>query len=395
MPTTTAIDLASNVAAIGAAMRAAAADVDDARTLAPAITRALKDAGVFRYLAPTTVGGAEGDPLTFFDAIESLSYADGSVGWCALLGGCYATFGGMLPPTGAVDLFGDPETIAAGAFAPIGVAHEVEGGYRVTGRWSLGSGSCHANWFIGGAVVMRDGQPVMLPHGAPLMREMFFPASVTTIIDTWDATGLRGTASHDYSVEDVFVPAEHSVWFQDAPTLDGPLYTMPPIAMFATFIGAVPLGIARHALDELIELSLTKVPVLSAAVLAEKAVAHSETGQVAVALEAARVHLRDTLQRVWEKVVAGQAPTLSDRGRLWAASTHAGHVALNAVDRLYTAAGSSSVYRRCPIDRCLRDVRTAVQHVCLQKGNFELMGRQLMGRDTLMGPWGMDYRGEG
>jgi hypothetical protein len=72
------------------------------------------------------------------------------------------------------------------------------------------------------------------------MREVFFPASVTEIIDTWDSTGLRGTASHDYSVSDVFVPASHTMWFQEPPAIDRPLYRMPPVAMFATFIGAVP-----------------------------------------------------------------------------------------------------------------------------------------------------------
>ena len=57
--------------------------------------------------------------------------------WCALLRGCYATFGGMLPEAGTRELFDDPDTISAGAFNPVGVAHGVPGGYRVTGigRW--------------------------------------------------------------------------------------------------------------------------------------------------------------------------------------------------------------------------------------------------------------------
>ena len=173
MPTLTAIDPLRAVNEATDAIRAAAHDVDDTCAIPPAATKALQDAGVFRMLAPRAVGGMETDPLAFFDVVEQVSYADGSMGWCALLGGCYAAFGGMLAPAGAETIFGDSDTIAAGAFNPGGgVAHEVEGGYRLTGRWSLGSGSTHATWFIAGAVVLRDGQPVMQANGVPLMREL-------------------------------------------------------------------------------------------------------------------------------------------------------------------------------------------------------------------------------
>jgi indole-3-acetate monooxygenase len=147
------------------------------------------------------IGGSEVEPVTFLDVVEAASYADGSVGWCAMIGGCYATFGGMLPLEGARAIYGD-------------------GGFRVTGRWPLASGSSHANWYVAGCVIVKDGEPVIGPTGAPLMREVFFAAAVTEIIDTWDSTGLRGTASHDYAVSDVFVPASHTMWFQEPPVID-------------------------------------------------------------------------------------------------------------------------------------------------------------------------------
>src|SRR5262249_26641148 len=98
---------------------------------------------------------------------------------------------------------------------------------------------------------------------------------------------------------------------------------------------------------------------------------------------------------LWTRVENGHAPTLADRGALWLAATHAGHEALEAIDLLYTSAGASAVYANCPLDRCLRDARTAVQHICLQDGNFELAGRSLLGRASLPNVWAMDYRGEG
>ena len=78
------------------------------------------------------------------------------------------------------------------------------------------------------------------------------------MIDTWDSTGLRGTASHDYAIRDAFVPHERTMWFQDQPTCDRPLFRLPALAMYSTFIAAVPLGIARHAIDEFQALATAK-----------------------------------------------------------------------------------------------------------------------------------------
>jgi len=377
-----------------AMIRAECADIDTSRAIPTSVMQALRAEGVYRMLVPEEFGGAEVDPVSFLRVVEAASYADGSVGWCAAIHGCYGTFGGMLPAEGARRVFADANTIVAGAFRPTGFATPVDGGFRVTGRWPFASGSTHATWYLGGCTIVRDGKPLIGPTGAPLMREMFFPAQVVEILDTWDATGLRGTASHDYTVSDVFVPEALTAWFKDRPTCGGPLYRMPPIAMFAAFLGAVPLGIARHALDEFVTLAAGKTVVFSASVLADKPMAQERLGRAKALILSGRHYLVQTLRELWEKVEAGHAPTMSDRGAVWLAATHAGHSAFEAIELLYTAAGASSVYRSCPLDRCLRDARTAVQHLTLQESNFELAGRDLLGRELVLSQWATDYRGE-
>ncbi|HWL85677.1 MAG TPA: acyl-CoA dehydrogenase family protein [Polyangiaceae bacterium] len=384
----------SAVDALVTMIRAECADIDTTRAIPTSVIQALQAAGIYQMLVPKEFGGAESDPVTFLRVVEAASYADGSVGWCVMISGGYGVFGGMLPAEGARHIFVNPDTMLAGAFRPTGFATPVDGGFRVTGRWPLGSGSTHATWYLGGCAVVRDGKPVKGHTGVPLMREMFFPASAVNVIDTWDTTGLRGTASHDYAVSDVFVPASLAAWFQEPPTCDRPLYRMPPIAMFATFIGAVPLGIARHALDAFVTLAAGKTSMLSTAVLADKAVAQDRLGRAKALILSGRHYLVQTLRELWEKVQAGHAPSMSDRGALRLAATHAGHTALDAIELLYTAAGASSVYRSCPLDRCLRDARTAVQHLTLQESNFELAGRDLLGRELIPSLWAIDYRGE-
>jgi alkylation response protein AidB-like acyl-CoA dehydrogenase len=392
--TSSGADPVDAVGSLTELIRSEGVDMDTTRRVPTSVIDALQEAEVFRLLAPLEIGGREVDPVTFLNVVETASHADGSVGWCVLIGGCYATIGGMLPREGARHIYGDPQTISAGAFRPDGVAVEVDGGFRVTGRWPLASGSSHANWYLGGCVVHRDGEPVLGPTGSPVIRELFFPAAVTNIIDTWNSTGLRGTASHDYAVTDVFVPTSHTMWFQEPPTTHRPLYRMPPVAMFATFIGAVPLGIARHAIDEFVTLADAKTPQLSPTVLADKPIAQDRLGRAHALVGAGRRYLTETLNDLWEGVRAGHAPTMADRGSLWLAATHAAHSALEAIELLYTAAGASSIYAQSPLDRCLRDARTAVQHICTQELHFELAGRRLLGRDIVPSPWAVDYRGE-
>jgi alkylation response protein AidB-like acyl-CoA dehydrogenase len=369
--------------------------VDRTRAIPATVIDALRDARVFHLLAPRAVGGAEADPLTFLRVVEEVSYADGSAGWCTMIGGCYAIFGGMLPPEGAREIFGEPATISAGNFRPDkGVAEVMDGGYRVSGRWELASGSSHARWYIAGAMLVQDGVPLTDPDGRPAMREFFFPASEARVIDTWESTGLRGTASHDYEVLDIFVPEHRTLWFQEPPSEPGPLYRMPPVAMFSTFIAAVQLGIARHAIDAFVELATTKIPTMSQIVLADRVTAQASLGRAMALVSSALECLENALQNLWDRVQAGHAPTLADRGGLWLASAHAGHAAHAAVDTLYTAAGATAVYATSPLDRCLRDARTALQHVCTQEVHFELAGRLALQRDALASVWGLDYRGE-
>jgi alkylation response protein AidB-like acyl-CoA dehydrogenase len=185
--------------------------------------------------------------MTLVRVVEEVARADGAAGWCMAIGGEYGVFGGYLPAHAAREIYGgDPHVRTAGAFRPFGNAVVVDGGYRVTGRWPLGSGCQHSAWIVGGCRIFDGDRPRAMPDGTPITRILFFPAA-GEIVDTWDSIGLRGTGSHDYAVANVFVPAARSLSFREPPTEPGPLYAMPTIALFGAVLAAVPLGIARHA----------------------------------------------------------------------------------------------------------------------------------------------------
>ncbi|MBV8088718.1 MAG: hypothetical protein JO139_03955 [Alphaproteobacteria bacterium] len=168
-----------------------------------------------------------------------------------------------------------------------------------------------------------DGeQPRLRPDGSPVTRILFFPAADCEILDTWHSIGLRGTGSHDYAVAGVFVPAARALSFRDSPVEPGPLYAIPTIALFATVLAAVPLGIARHAIDIVKDLARTKIASRSRRSLNEDATMQANLGIAEATLRSARAFLYETLEKTWEAVSSGQEVGIEQRAMLWLASTH-------------------------------------------------------------------------
>ena len=384
------------VQALAPQIEASVEESERTRRLPLPLVEAMALAGLFRLWIPRALGGVEADPLTLIRVVEAVSQVDGATGWCLMIGGCYGVFGGYLPEEAARDIYGsDPNVITGGAFRPIGEAVVVEGGYRVTGRWPLGSGCQHCAWLVGGCRLFDGEQPRLQADGMPVTRILFFPASACEILDTWHTTGLRGTGSHDYAVTDLFVPAAHSLSFREPPIQSGPLYALPTIALFAIAIAAVPLGIARHAIDTLVELSGSKVASRSQQTIRQHAMLQADVGRAEALLRSGRAFLYETLDDAWQVVTAGETLSDTQRAMLWLAATQATTAATQAVDLMFSAGGSASVYTSSPLERCVRDIRIAGQHVCLVPSNYEMAGQALLGFDMSTTSLSIDDRGAG
>jgi indole-3-acetate monooxygenase len=363
-------------------IRSAADEIEQQRRLPIGLVEAMAQAGLFRLWIPRVLGGEETDPMTLVRVVEEVSRADGAAGWCMAIGGEYGAFGGYLSPDAAREIYGsDPHVRTAGAFRPFGNAVAVEGGYRVTGRWPLGSGCQHSAWIAGGCRILDGDQPRVAADGAPLTRILFFPVSDCEIFDTWDSIGLRGTGSHDYAVADVFVPAARSVSLREPPAEPGPLYAMPTIALFGAVLAAVPLGIARHAIDILMELAATKIASRSRQALREDATMQAALGRAEALLRSGRAFLYEALSEAWQVASAGQILSLTQRAMLWLASTHAANTAKEATELMFSAGGSASPYTTSGLERCVRDIYAAAQHITVAPANYQMAGQALLGSD--------------
>jgi indole-3-acetate monooxygenase len=358
-------------------------EIEQSRRLPLSLVEAMARAGLFRLWIPRALGGEETDPMTLVRVVEEVSRADGAAGWCVALGGEYGVFGGYLPPEAAHEIYGsDPNVRTAGQLRASGDATVVDGGYRVTGRWQLGSGCQHSHWITGGCRILDGAEPRLNTDGTPVSRVMFFPATDCEILDTWHSIGLRGTGSHDYTVTDVFVPAARSMSFREPPVEPGPLYAMPTAALFGTALAAVSLGIARHAIDILLELAQTRTTGRSRGqALRQDATVQANLGHAEALLRSGRAFLYEALEEAWQLVVAGQPLSPGERGTLWLASTHAANAAKQATELMFSAGSSASPYASYGLERCVRDIHASAQHISVALGNYQVAGQAFLGLD--------------
>jgi alkylation response protein AidB-like acyl-CoA dehydrogenase len=376
--------LAAATAALAPRVRELADETERGRRLPTELARSFAQAGIFRMLVPASYGGLELPPATMIRVIEALSAADGSAGWCAMIGATSALTAAYLEPAAAREIYGaDPLAVSGGVFAPHGRAISIEGGYTVSGRSPFASGCEHCDWLMIGSLVLEGGRPRLAANGLPESRLMLFPRDAATIHDTWNVAGLRGTGSHDIEVRNLFVPASRSVSIvTDRPREQGPLYRFPVFGLLALGGAAVSLGIGRAAIDELRKLALDKVPTAGRRRLSERGVIQVELAEAVAMLRAARAFLFETVETAWRTASRGDDISLEERAALRLAATHAVATAASVADRMYTAGGGTAIYAASPLQRALRDAHVVTQHMMVAPATLELVGRVLFGIET-------------
>ncbi|MDX1382919.1 MAG: acyl-CoA dehydrogenase family protein [Thermoanaerobaculia bacterium] len=357
-------------------------EIDEARRLPPDLVDTLREIGLYRMLVPEELGGLEIDYPASVDILTELSAGDGATGWTTMIGCETPQLVALLPRPTFDEFYADgPDTTIGGAFAPRGQAVVEDGGYRVSGRWGFASGCRHAEWLFGNCVVMRDGAPVMEESGAPRMRCAVLRADAWQIHDTWYTAGLRGTGSHDISIEGAFVP---EAWtfdlFGGEPTVPGPLFQA-PLLQFSMHIGAVALGIAEGAIRDLVDsVSGDRRRLYAKRDLADSPTFQDLLGRAEADARAARAALHAQAAEVWSQALAGKvdpgARTRVLQTDAWVAGT-----AARVVDACYTAGGGSALYESSPLQRRLRDIHALTQHASLQGDVFVTAGAERLGRE--------------
>src|SRR5215471_8631598 len=339
--------------------------IEREQRLPKALVERLRSAGFYNLVIPHALGGLQADPLTYVRVVELLAEASGSVGWNLANNsiGQLVTLG--LPDEGVHEIYahGADTVIAGTALQGGGQGVPVDGGYRVSGRWRFGSGCQESSWMLGSFQILDGDQPRRSPDGTSAYWRGVFPRAEAQVVEgSWDVSGLRGTGSFDWTVEDVFLPERRTMVQAGAP-LDnqwkrwpGITYALPAQAWVGPHHSAVITGIARAGIDALIQLAGGKTPRGWTGLLCENPQVQDAVGRADAALNAGRVYRNAMIAELWNTVAAGKETTLEQRARCRLAAIYASESARQAMDLMYRHGGSTSFERESRLAECWRDL---------------------------------------
>jgi alkylation response protein AidB-like acyl-CoA dehydrogenase len=319
-------------------------------------------------------GGLGGSWRDFYDVVEVVARADGSTGWCVSV--CNAinhTLRLGLPAEGREEVFGSGPTSCWASLIPRATATPEAGGFRVSCPGSFGSGSSISNWVMvaanaGGA---GDGR-----YRAFVIHK----AEVEIKPGSWDVMGLRGTASVDYTITDVFVPARRSWeynWTSD--DASGALSALAAARLNAIGLTAFASGVAQRALLELIASAGKTRRTVAEGLQAEDNVVQAGIGELDGRMKAARSHLIGLVSAAQERTTEGGVLTSQEGLDLSQACLTLAKASRDMVVFAFDHVGTSAVYAHQPMQRCLRDIFTGLKHVAFTPAFLGLIGRQQLG----------------
>jgi|SRR5579862_28751 len=376
-------------AALRPALRQYRDEIEREQRFPQALVERLKAAGLYRMVIPKSLGGLQVDPLTYLRAVELLAEGCGSVGWNLANNGIGQLVTLGLPEAGVQEIHGKgPAVLAGTAVQGGGEGVPVDGGYRVSGRWSFGSGCQESAWMLGSFQIVEDGRPRLSPEGKPLFWRGVFPRAEAELVPgSWDVAGLRGTGSFDWTVDEVFLPERRVMTHAGVP-LDnqwerwpGVTYALPTQCWVGPHHSAVITGIARAGIDALIELAGEKTPRGRTGRLCDNPQVQDAVGRADAILNAGRAYRTAMITELWNTVASGNATTLEQRARCRLASTYAADSAREAMDLVYRHGGSTSFKRESRLAECWRDLHVVGQTVTIAPEWYPIGGRVYLGID--------------
>lgn len=321
----------------------------------------LQEAGFFRALQPKSFGGSETAIPEYAECIIDIAEACASTAWaCGLLANhshAIALYSDKLQKEIWAD---NPQALISSSVAPMGKWQPAEGGIRLSGRFGWSSGSDHAQWAVLGYMGNNEiGQPG--PCFAVVPRQDY------TILDDWDSAALKGSGSKSIVLDDVFVPDYRSEslfalnyglsrGFKSHP---GDIYYLPFSPVFSLGFAAVAVGIARRMAEVFKEKTAIRVRAYTGAKVAESAPAYMRLAESVNQTTAAHELLRRDWREMSGRCAKLALPSPEDVLNWRVHQSYATKMAIEAVDRLFSAAGGSAWFNTNEMQKLFRDV-----HIC-------------------------------
>lgn len=340
-------------------LRDRADSVEENRKVSKETIQAFIDAGFFKILQPKRWGGWEMNPEVFMRVLMELGRGCSSSAWNMMILGVHQWEFGHLSERACADVWGEDNTVLiASSYPPAGKVTKVEGGYFLEGQWPTSSGSDHGEWaFFGG--FLKDEK------GMPYDRYSFLvPRSEYEIIDDWHVFGLKGTGSKSCRIKGTFVPEYRAHSMVDYQMTDrGNMYLWPFSVIFFAGVSAVICGFGQQAIDLYTEQMKVRTHTGTTIGAANSPYVRDRLGNAVVRVSSAKARLFQMMAETTPVVERRELINHEDWVRHMCEIAHVGRNVEEAVLLLYKATGARGIYNSNPLQRTLRDVLAAANHI--------------------------------
>lgn len=367
---TSPASLIARAADLGPVLAANAARHDAEGTFVSEAYDALRSAGLLRAGVPVELGG-EGATIGELTALQrELGHHCGSTALASSMHQHVVAFTAWRYRRGLAGAEATLRRVAeedillvstgGGDFtSPHGEATKVAGGYRVTGRKRFASQS-------GFGTVLSTMFCYDDPEQGRRVLNMAVPVAAegVTVADNWDTLGMRGTASNDIDLNDVFVPEEKVLANRPHNVVDPPLQVIASVA-FPIICGAY-LGVAEAAYE---------AAVKAAARRAEEVVVERQVGLMRTKLQVASWALDGALALVGDD----PAPSYETFLAVMAAKAEIARAGTEVCDLAMEVTGGSAYFKGSVVERAYRDVRAAKFHPLTPEDTLVAVGRYAVG----------------
>ncbi|WP_271411350.1 p-hydroxyphenylacetate 3-hydroxylase oxygenase component [Pseudomonas sp. Q1-7] len=375
--------LLEDLKAILPAIAANAAKAEQLRQVPDENIAMLKGIGLHRALQPKQYGGMEISLPEFAECVVALAGACASTAWAFSLLCTHSHQLAMFPAQLQDEVWGEnSDATASSSIAPFGKVEEVEGGVRFNGEMGWSSGSDHAEWAIVGCR-RKNAEGELIYCFAVLPRRDY------EIRDDWFAAGMKGSGTKTLVIKDAFVPNHRiqaakdmmegkSAGFGLYP--DSKIFYAPYRPYFASGFSAISLGIAERMLEVFKEKTKNRVRAYTGVSVGTATPALMRLAESTHQVAAARAFLEKTWQEHAEHGERHQYPSRETLAFWRTNQAYAVKMCIQAVDRLFEAAGGTAWFESNEMQRLFRDSHMTGAHaytdydVCAQ-----ILGRELMG----------------
>lgn len=357
-------------------LRERASRTEELRRLPPETERELHESGLFRILQPKRVGGSELDYVALVDGADAIGQADASVAWnWANLASHHWMLAMFDKRAQDVVWSKDADALIASSFIfPAGRARKVDGGYVLRGRWPFSSGVDSSEWNMLASVVSTEDEADGIEYRIFVVNKRDYK-----ILDTWDATGLRGTGSNDVEVNDAFVEEPMTLAVSD---LDGgptpgsavnpnALYQLPVFSLFPYVLSGVALGNAQACLDDYVDVARHRASTYNRAKVGDLQSTQIKIAEASAKIDAARVIMRSTCIEAMAEARRCHIPDMAAKTKCRRDGAFAVNLCTEAVSLLFSASGARGLFTSGVLQRQFRDAHAINSHIAF---NFDAAG---------------------